>query len=350
MNAAEVQSGLMELEALPLLGDGLVQALDLCARLAAAVAHSPDCEAERRLVIRGAQVALAAEEPDAVQRLTEATQLAGTGGETIEVLRLRLLTARALAAAQHVEAGRALLASLEPAAIEAPALASDWHLAAAACGTGDTRFHLEMALCLLPSPSADHDRLGALLRLADLHQAGGDRPRTRDLLDLARKVASAHGDDMGTCHVVALLGNLLVESGLPREAEAHLDEAVRLAHELGDTLTVVAEGAVLASLLLQRGEYGRALAVTDLVWNAAGRRNNLLGVADAAITGAACLQADGNLVGALNRLVLGIAACRAAGSPAAEVVLKARLAELRSGLGPEVFDPPFAEAMCDFQR
>lgn len=322
------------LASLPLLGSGRARAEEICAELSA----HPDRETARRLQGWSGLLLFAAGKAGAVERLTAAARTAAAAGEADEALRLRLWLVRALAAERRVALGSALLDEIGAAAETSPELRADLHLARAATGHANARHHWQEALKSLPSPVRDLDRFEAHLCLGLLARDGGDVPRARTHWREALALAERHEDSRGRLRLAALLGNLLVEAGLLPEAETHLKTAVEAAWKLNDPLTVVAEGTVLAALQLGREDWAAAEATGVLLAEAASRRNNWIGMADAAITRSSARLGLGDIEGAVGLLWEAALLLRDLGAAAALNLIRARLGELRGVLGAELFD------------
>ncbi|MDP6931312.1 MAG: hypothetical protein QGG40_00280, partial [Myxococcota bacterium] len=278
-------------------------------------------------------------DPESVHALADAGASYAQAGDTVEECRLMLLTARALVVAQQEQTAQEILSEAMDCARREPRLALEWRLARACCGHPETVTLLRDVLEGLPSPVRDHDRIlaGTTLGMALLH--GSDVAGAREVLEAALQLAQQHDDPAWTCKVSSLLGNLLLEQGLPAEAEPLLDIAIRAADRCDDDLTLVAEGTILTAVQVGRQDWTAALATSRLLALAAERRENWLGVVDACITQSSCLRELGELEQALRVLLNAAGDLRARGSEASVNLLKARLAELRSQIGPEAFDP-----------
>lgn len=278
----------------------------------------------------------------ASDHLLEAARRAELAGAEEARLRALLLAARALAAVGRAASGQAILDELEGRVERYGSLFADHRLSLAACGHPDARRLWEEALPRLPSPARDADRLGVLLGLGILARGGGDSARARQRWEAALKLAQEHGDERERLRVGALLGNLLVEVGMPREAEPRLREVVQIAEHLGEGLVLLAEGTVLLALELGRQDWPAAEATAARCAAVASARNNPAAIADAAIARAACRLGQQDPPGAIRALWDAANLLRQRGSLAGLNLIRARLAELRVQLTPEVFDPLWA--------
>lgn len=275
----------------------------------------------------------------ASELLISAARLARESGEALAELRWSLFAARALAEVGRSASGLELLAPLR-ARIDAEAeLYADLRMALAATGDPDARVLWEEALTRLRSPERDADRLEALLGLGVLARGGEDAPRARRAWEQALSIATAHSDGLSRLRLACLLGNALLEAGLPQEAEPRLREAVALAEALDEPLVLLGEATLLAALELGRQDWPAAEATAARIRAAARVRNNPLALVDAAITRSAARLGLGDTAGGVRALWDAATDLRERGNMAGLNLLRARLGELRVQLGPEVFDP-----------
>lgn len=330
---------LRALSATALMGSGLQRAQATLSELAAALATTGDRALALKVQVWSAELELAARRPAATEALFSAATRCDAAGERQEALRMRLLLARGLAATGRLASGAEVIAEIRAEAEEVPALTADLYLARAATGDEDGRRLWQLALPKLSSPARDHDRYDVQLALGILARNGGDLVRARSWWLSALSLAQTWEDAGATLNVSALLGNLLVEVGLPAEAEEHLARAVDLAETLDDPLTLIAEACILCSAYLGRQAWEEADAVALRMERAAIRRNHWLAQSDAAITRAAAANGRGDLDGALSILLSAATRLRELGASVALNVLKARLGELRLVATPAVFDP-----------
>jgi hypothetical protein len=328
-----------ELLGLPLMGASRARARALLAELAAGLGPTPDPLLQEVALTVAGELALQEGVFEGVAQLRHAERLARARGEGRAVARHRLMALRGLGRLGQAEAAAAQLRELEAACAGKPDLADLWHLACAEVGEGDRRVHYELALTHLARPGQDHLRYEVLIALTELHLAGGAPHAARPLVAEAAALAQAHDDPMLAVHAEALHGHLLVHAGLLPEARAALERCVAEAEALGDTLTLVAEGSLLAGLQLGAEDWEGAARAARRVLSAAERRGNWIGLADGAIAWSTALRGLGDEGRAVALLVHTARLLTARGTAASVNLLKARLAELRVELGPERFDP-----------
>lgn len=271
--------------------------------------------------------------------LISAAQRAREAGAGLAELRWSLTAARALAEVGRSASGLELLAPLRARIDAEPSLYADLRMALAVAGDPDARVLWEEALTRMRSPERDADRLEALLGLGVLARGGEDAPRARRCWEQALAIARAHGDDLQRLRLACLLGNALLEAGLPQEAEPRLREAVQLAEALEEPLVLLGEATLLAALELGREDWPAAEATATRIRTAALIRNNPLALVDAAITRSAARIGQGDTEGGVRALWDAATDLRDRGNTAGLNLLRARLGELRVQLGPSVFDP-----------
>lgn len=336
-----------QLLALPLLGAARREVLRALPRLATAVALRPDPTLEAHLLALGGALAQQDGRPDAARQLAEAARAYVQAGLDERAMVLRFQAARALAQAGQPAQAEARLEELGEPPLGWAAARAERQLCMASLPAevqaGERRALLEAALALTPSPARDHDRLELHLSLAELHLEGGDATRARAEVERAAALAGAHGDNVASCLVDAILGGLLVEAGLPAEARAPLQRAVEAADALGDDLTLVAQGSVLCAVELEAGDWEAAERSARRVLGAAERRGNWLGVADGAMSWATSLVERGAWTAAVAILLRTARVLRERAHEPSVNLIKARLAELRGRVGPEEFDPVLRE-------
>lgn len=328
---------------LPLMGAGLARAeqllqdLDHSALSAADAWHARTVEG-RILSRRG--------DERAVELLADAGQEAARAGDRTEELRLALWTASALAACGRGEAARALLAEVIDVARTLPALGFEWRLAEARCGHPDARQLALDAMSHIPSPARDADRFDGWRLAGALAMDGGDPLGAGRAWHEAAQLARRHGAQADLMPVATLLAHLRLQTGQVRQAAALLIEATAIAAELGDDLTMAAEGSILAAIQLEDQDWAAAAATARQANAAALRRGNWMGFVDASITIAACLDQQGARSDGLLELLTAAGRARSAGAEAAVNIVRARLGELRAELGAEAFDAPFQAAVA----
>ena len=334
-----------DLEALALLGEGRTRAGELVAQLAPEIIGGNDPTAQLRLLTRAAELAEATETLDAVPRLTEVRDLWGVAGILPLAMALHLRALRVLARRGNPVEARARFEEVADVASQTPEVAADLALARAEVDPMARRSALEAALTLLPSPARDHDRLVALLDLAELHRGGGDLVRATVLLESALSLARRHEDAPARSTISALLADLLVARGLAHQAEPLLEEAVSLAELRGDDLGLIARGLTLGAVLIARGDWEGVIRLSRRVALAARARGNWLAVAAASIDTGAALQGLGAHQQAIDVLVDSYHRLAAMGARGAANLIRARLAEIRIALGSATFDAALAAAV-----
>ena len=335
---ATLEAALREAHSLPMLGRHKRRLIQLLASMSVHVARHPSALVEEQLLAINGRLATEDRREDAVRQLMEAARLASARGAGLLSARHRLAAVYALAREGRLDAARARLRELALAAEGRPELADAWHLAAAACGHGAPRSHLEQALEVLHAPTDDHLRYDVLVRLFQIHLEGGDPQRARDMLVAAGEIARASDDGPAAVHVDAMLGNLLVEAALHEEARAVLRRCVEAAEARSDDLTVLSEGTILAALLIMAEQWAELVDLARRLLTAAERRGNWLGIADAAMSWSQGLIGQDDVEGGILVLVRVGSLLQQRGASAAVNLIKARLGELRANLGPETVD------------
>lgn len=328
---------------LPLMGTGLARAEQLLGGLDRASLSPTDLwhvhTVEGRILARRG-------DERAVDVLADAGQDAARAGDRTEELRLCLWTAGALAGCGRTKAARGLIAEIHDVVRMNPALGFEWRLAEARCGHPDARQLALDAMSHVPSPSRDADRFDAWQLAGVLAMDGGDTLGAGRAWQEAAQIARRHASPADLLPVATLLAHLRLQSGQVRQAAELLAEATAIAADLGDDLTLAAEGSILAAIQLEEQDWQAAAATARLASAAALRRGNWVGYVDASITIAVCLDQNGERADALLELLTAAGRARSAGAEAAVNIVRGRLGELRAELGPEAFDGPFQEAVA----
>jgi hypothetical protein len=328
---------------LPLMGVGLARAEHLLESLDRSQLSPVDAwhvqTVEGRILARqGAE--------RAVDVLADAGQEASLAGDRTEEVRLALWTAGALAACGRGDAARALVAEVLDVARTNPALGFEWRLAESRCGHPDARQLALDAISHIPSPARDADRFDAWQLAGVQSMDGGDQLGAARAWQEAATLARRHGARADLLPVATLLAHLRLQTGQVRQASELLVEATSIAADVGDDLTLAAEGSILAAIQLEEQDWQAAAGTARLASAAALRRGNWMGFVDASITIAACLDQLGARSDALFELLTAAGRARSAGAEAAVNIVRARLGELRAELGAEAFDAPFQEAVA----
>ncbi len=282
---AAARALLEELEGIPLLGSGLERAQQLRRAATRQLASHPEPRLQLRARLRFGELLLALDAPDTASFL--------------------------------VELARAWLGSMDAAA------------------------QLQEAIEDLP-PERDHDRLAALLELADRCELGGDPYRARASLEQALAVAAHHQAHRQGARAALQLGSLLLRTGELEAAERSLERALELSTRADDGLARAASGLLLSSLLLGRARWGELLGLTEPLPALARQRHNPAMLASLALDRACALWALERAVEALAELM----ACSAelAPHPQPLELIRARFAELLDEVGPERFQALVTEA------
>ncbi len=329
------------LESTALLGRGLEQASTLRNAITQRLTREPDPALQLRAQLRFGELLVVLDAPDAGAFLEELARLADQRDAQRIAARACLLAVRAACRAGDRPRGQALLERCAHALGEHPELAPDALLAEAWLGAMDGAAKLGQAIDVLP-PSRDHDRLAALLELADRCELGGDPYRARDALERAFALALGHDAHGPAGRAALLLGSLQLRSGELDAARASLARALPLATRAGDSLVTATAGMLVVTLALAQRRWEDALAASEPLPAVARQRHNPGLLASISLDRATALWALDRPVEALAALM----ACSAelAPHPRPLELIRARFAELLEEVGVERFGALVTEA------
>jgi tetratricopeptide (TPR) repeat protein len=332
---------LEELEGIPLLGSGLERAQQLRRAATRQLASHPEPRLQLRARLRFGELLLALDAPDTASFLVELARTASEGHHQALATRASLLAVRALCRAGDIPGAQTMLEQCDAAQLALPAHRIDLLLARAWLGSMDAAAQLQEAIEDLP-PERDHDRLAALLELADRCELGGDPYRARASLEQALALAAHHQAHRQGARAALQLGSLLLRTGELEAAERSLERALELSTRADDGLARAASGLLLSSLLLGRARWGELLGLTEPLPALARQRHNPAMLASLALDRACALWALERPVEALAELM----ACSAelAPHPQPLELIRARFAELLDEVGPERFQALVTEA------
>jgi tetratricopeptide (TPR) repeat protein len=332
---------LESLEATPLLGTGLERAQFLRRRLSQRLSHEPDPRLQLRAQLRFGELLLVLDAPDTGPFLIDLARQANERRHDAVATRASLLAVRALCRAGDVPAAQSMLEQCDRDQLALPSHRADLLLARAWLGSLDAAAQLQEAIEALP-PERDHDRLAALLELADRCELGGDPYRARESLEQALALCSAHQADGQGARAALLLGSLLLRTGELEAAERGLRRAMELGARSKDSLVRATTGLLLSSLLLARHQWEDLLALTEPLPPLARQRHNPAMLTSLALDRASALWALDRPVEALAELM----ACSAelTAHPHPLELIRARFAELLNETGAERFQELVTEA------
>ncbi len=322
------------LEALPLLGHGLERATALRGQLTKQLAQRPQPELQLRSQLHLGELLLERGSPDAGTFLRELAEHCDQRRAPLLAARARLLAVRALRRIGDLESARAQQA-LSGAALEArPELRAEVLLAQAWLGDLEAVALLEEALERLP-PERDHQRLAALLELADRCEDGGDPYRARRALERALELAQQHRASGPAGRAALLLGSLLLRTGELEAARGALEEALDLGARAEDSLVQASAGLLVVALQLAEGAWEPLLATSAPLIAIAHSRHNPAMRASLALDRSSAQWALERPVEALVELMTATLELQA--HPLPGQLIQARLAEILEEVGAERF-------------
>ncbi len=336
-DTVDLQAALHELEGLPLLGSSLERVRALRSSLTRHLASHPDPLALLRTQLRFGALLLVLEAPEASRYLMELCNKATHAGATVLAARAALLAARADCLGGEIHRARATVRGAEAQLQGDPEAGFDFMLARALTSPTDAEALLVRALDKLP-PHRDHDRLAALLELADRCERGGDPYRARRCLDQALALAERHQATRQQGRVALLLGSLQLREGDLAGARASLERALLSAEQVKDSLVTAAAGTLNSGLLLHDGAWEPLLELTARLLPVAEQRVNPALVVSLTLDRATAfwaLRRHGEAVGTLLHTAL---ALEASDEQLPLNLLKARFAEMLEELGQERFE------------
>ena len=337
---------LLAFEAAPLLGEGLIRATALRQTLTRRLTSQPDPDLQLRAQLRFGELLLVLEAPDAASFLVELARQADRRDATIIATRATLLAVRACCREGDRPQAQALLERCAPGSTEHPDLRLDALLAQAWLGAMDAAAKLVEAIRDLP-PARDHDRLAALLELADRCELGGDPYRAREALDSALDLARQHHADGPAARAALLLGSLLLRTGELEAAGDHLASALLLARRADSSLVQASAGLLVVSLALSRGSWQSVLDHAEPLIELARLRHNPAMLASLALDRATALWALDRQVDSLS--VLMACSVELQAHPQPLELIRARFAELLEQVGAERFSERVTAAAAGLQ-
>lgn len=325
------------LERTPLLGPGWSTVAQALSALRGQL-KTASTQTVARVVLLDAALRVASHREDPVNFLADAERWARGQSLSIGAAQLCLMWCQAVARVDPSAVPPEVRDQAIQTAQSTEQLEGQWRLTAAA-GSPDNIRLLREAMNFLSAPQHAHLQHQALLDLASAHLQGGDTLGAIVHLEHASTLSTHHSADSSTMRTQAMLGQLRLTQGLNERAADHLSHALALAIALDDTLSIVTQAGLLASLQLGTEDWQGAEQTATQQLGAAVRRDNWMAVADGVITLSTCALAQGHAAQAIAELVLADKNMRKRAPVGAINLVRARLAELRFQLGPEGFDP-----------
>lgn len=348
MNSSATTGELLEaLEAAPLLGDGLARASSLRKALTRRLTSQPDPAMQLRAQLRFGELLLALEATEASVFLLELARQADGRDDPVVAAKARLLAARACCRAGDKPQAQALVDRCSAPLDEHPELRLDHLLARAWLGPMDAAVLLLEVIQDLPA-SRDHDRLAALLELADRCELGGDPYRARQALEQALALAQSHHADGQAARAALLLGSLQLRTGELEAADSSLRTALALADRADEGLVRASAGLLVVSLQLHRGDWEHLLATSAPLQQLAQQRHNPAMMASLALDRSTALWSLDRPVDSLVELMT----CSAllGTDPQPLELIRARFAELLERVGVERFGLLVTQAGAQLRR
>jgi len=202
------------------------------------------------------------------------------------------------------------------------------------CITRLTTGVIETATTLLndsSNPLLGHQKFRLLTTISALKLKGGDVSGAVDALEKAGKIAEKHRCLTSSLHTSTHLAQIEMKRARFQQAKTHLSDSLATAQELNDSNTVVWTATLLCAILMANEQWNDAISTAAIEHLAANLRSNWLAVADAAITTASCHLALGRLELAETHIKHTAEVLKHRGAVAAVELLKARLAEIKTG-------------------
>jgi len=335
------------LEAMPLLGSTREEALEAAHRLTQQI----DPEQSPELALRVIIVRFLAQptQANSIAQLATAETWATGEGLKKTATTIQLLWCQAVARVHPDAVRKDVFEQAVVAANQYPELCVEQRLAEAACDVEHTDTHLRAALAAMNEPRFAALKLQAWLDLSSTLDAGADAEGALEALYEALKLCRDFSAHSRQIEVLIRLSSLYMERGLNNKAKAFLEDALSLSKTADDDLNTVVIASILSALYLNLGQADQAAEAADLLLVTGARRGNWFAVVDGHITRSTLLLLEGDLSGAIGRLVRAVTHLRELVPAAAVNLLKGRLAELRSTLGAERFDLYYRDAMTAAQ-
>ena len=213
-----------------------------------------------------------------------------------------------------------------------------WRQALAINSADNIRLLTEALDHLEGAPDA-HTMVQIRMDLASAHLEGGATAAAVTQLQEALGLAQTHQAQRLGMRLNAMLGQLRMVQGMHPRALPHLQDALRAAQALTDTLTIVTLSSLISGLELCAEDWQGAAQTAQTLVDVARLRHNWMAVADGTITLSTCALMLGDVPQAVTSLVHMHAQMHGTAPKAALHLLEARLAELRHQLGSNTVDP-----------
>jgi len=338
-----IEDKIMELENLPLLGPGRIKARELADVLSLQI--DPNLNPEFALRVLTCRFLSQAVTATTLAQLAAAEAWATSEGFEHVATRIQLIWCAAVGRSHPNAVPREMLDLALVSAKEMGTLEAEWRIALATVDPEHASDLRKEALKLLPSPVADATRLTLYLDLAGDQTRGANQSGAFEALQSARALAAAHNDPRALCLTETRLALHLLTLGRSSEAVPHLEQAYNFARIEEDDLSTIVTGSPLAAMYLELDRDEDAARVADRLLISGARRANWFAVVDGHMIRSALSLRSGDPTAAIERLVRAAIHLRELVPAAAINLLKGRLAELRFGMGPMVFDGHYRAAI-----
>jgi tetratricopeptide (TPR) repeat protein len=331
-----IEHQIVDLETMVLLGADKRYAQELADRIAMQLDVNQRPDLALRLLIRRFLAA----------PLATAEAWASAEGEEQLAIHIQLLWCRHVGLTDPDAVPMNVLRDAVQAAQKEGLFDAEWRLALAAIQPQKGLSLREDALQYLNDPSTVHDRILVHLELSADRMRGSDVEGSLKHLESAHQIARQYQDPEFLCICTTRLGLHYIDRGQAMQALPFLERALSLAQSEENDLRIVVLATLLSTLYLQQDNRPAATHVADLLLVSGARRANWFAVVDGHITRSSLSLLEGDITGAINRLVRAILRLRELVPGAAINLLKGRLAELRHNLGSAVFDGHYQEAIA----
>ncbi len=328
---------LEELESLPLMGDSLARHKALRATLTRRLTSKPDPQALLRSQLRFGRLLLVFEAPDTSTYLEELARKAEHSQLDDLACQTWLVAARAHCLQGDLPRAQNIVLLQEPRVTRDLEARFDLMLARAWSSATDAEALLVLALDKLP-PYRDHDRLAALLELADRCESGGDPYRARSCLDRALALAERHHATRQIGRAALLLGSLQLREGELEGAKVSLARALACAEQVQDTLTTAAAGTLVVGLMLNDEAWEPLLTSSDRLLAVARQRVNPAMLTSLTLDRATAWRALDRPDRSIGELLGATLELETADEQLPLNLIKARFAEMLAELGQERFE------------